>query len=150
MGSCPVSQKPEARGQGREGEVSAKPSLQPASDKPADAQRGFECKYFYLPSIFSAIFSKAQTQLTPFPLCQRRRLAGSLTPAALPPWQVAGRIHPSWGPWVTNRLCWVQSRHLIRWAGPWLLGNVEGWPRTALRSLQGLPETCSPPSLPLQ
>lgn len=53
---------------------SAKSSLWPAPDKLTDIQRRCGTRVVSL-SIFSAIFSKAHTQLTPFPLCQTRLAA---------------------------------------------------------------------------
>lgn len=114
-------------------------------DNPADTQRRFRVQEFltlwYLLCYFQQNSNTADP-ISALPGEETGRI--SHISAALSPWQVAGRTHPSRDPWATNTLCWVLSRHQGRQAGSQSLGMWNDGPEPPFRSRQWLPA----PSLP--
>ena len=93
---------PEARGQGKWGGMSVKLLIY----DPADARRRFRVQVFLTLWYLLCYFQQNPNTADPISALPEEETGRiSHISAALSPWQVAGRTHPSRDPWATNTLC---------------------------------------------
>ena len=104
------------RGQGSGQVAGAGMSVKLLIDNPADTQRRFRVQVFLTLWYLLCYFQQNPNTADPISALPGEETSRiSHISAALSPWQVAGRTHPSWDPWATTVLGAEQAPRKAGW-----------------------------------